>query len=206
MAKPKLARTRDFVQKALKAPLFQFIGKKTDDLDLDVVYAKSLEEAMSAFQGRMWNDALTRSGNHARAQIAVALGEKLPLRYEYSGRREHEAIQKAVKPLHALVDKMWSAHKLPLTIGRGGFLKPREYVKGFFFRIAEAYVYEDVVANSFGQHYLEPALMAGHLPCGWKGRLPAEGIKRSDVGRAVTEKVAAKTLKEYFGDGKLIVY
>jgi len=95
---------------------------------------------------------------------------------------------------------------MPKELGRNGWLKPIRRVRGWFFGIAYDYAYESAITKSFPRDYLEPWIVAGHFPCGWKGRLPADVMKRSGVGFTITKKRVAASMAETFGDGKLIVY
>ncbi|QDV87197.1 hypothetical protein TBK1r_62260 [Stieleria magnilauensis] len=49
--------------------------------------------------------------------------------------------------------------------------------------------------DSFERRFAEPWLLAGHLPCGWKGKVPREPKRWSDV-----------SLDDVVGDGKLVVF
>jgi hypothetical protein len=201
MSLAKIPRVRSFVKRTLKLPLFENVGQPIDDKR--IVGVRSFEDAFALMEHRTWQTVCTRVGNYTRAQQIVAFGEDW---YQRDYNDDIIRIGIEIKPIYKVIDSFWRKNRLPINPCESNWFRPKMVVRWFFLQLAIENAFESAVTQPFGANYLEPVLFAGHLPCGWKGRLPSEGIKRSDVGFSITKKLASKTIQEAYGDGRIVAY
>lgn len=192
---------RRFIKGAVTAPLLERLG---DPIEFDfAIGAKTAKAALTSMEMLTWENVVYRANDHAGAQQYVELGDDW---HNHAYDLEWDIFTNEIQPLRELFDSAWLEHGLPLKKrGDSG-----QTTVSFAFMALEAVAgdicYASVVKRSFARAYFEPVFMSGHLPCGWKGTLPSAVPDKRDVGPIITEKYAAKSLKELFGDGKLIVY
>ena len=191
-----VARARKFVTTALDAPLFEHVGQPLEDDD--VIRAKTLTQYRNAMKSAAWHKVSSRTLNHHAARIIDVYG------MDWFQKRNN----KSVKLICEEVDKTTFKSRMNAAWKRLGlpeeivpFIYPKTWTYNFISLIAYDYALGFGSDDSFKRRYIEPWLLAGHLPCGWKGRVPREPKTPPGV-----LPYAGVSLQEVVGDGKLVVF
>ena len=179
-----MSRARKFIEKALAAPLFEHIGDPLEDDG--VVRVKSAAQYKKAMNSASWDLLSDNTMNHHTSRIVAVYGRK------WFNERNNECVDMIWDEVdeslfERRMDAAWKRFKLPSDT------KQETYNQ--FSMVAFDHALGFGSEDSFERRFAEPWLLAGHLPCGWKGKVPREPKRWSDV-----------SLDDVVGDGKLVVF
>lgn len=189
-----ITRARTFLKEALKAPLFEQIREPlVDDSVVQAKTLKQLEKALSSNE-RFW---IGQSDHHTGMILEV---------YGWDWFQEHnnacvDAVQAEIDKtdLAARIDEAWARVELPEILGV--FTNTKQCANNWFRMIGYDYGLDFDETRSFERCFVEPWLMRGRFPCGWKGK-PQRKANLKNI-RNPWEGV---TVEDFAGDGRLIVF
>lgn len=194
MPKFSITRARNFLKRSLKAPLFEHMGQPLDDDS--VVQAKTIKQLEKAVlsNDRFWSNM----ANHRTGMLATANG------WDWFQKHNNDsvgAVQEEIDKLDfkARIDDAWASADIPEIIG--SYTSTKQWMNNHFRMTAFAYALNFDETQSFYRCFIEPWLLQGRFPCGWKGKPLPEPKSKYSV--SPWEKV---TVKDLVGDGRLIVY
>lgn len=189
----ELSKARTFLESALEFPLFEHMGEPIGSSG--VIHAKTIKQLGKALDSneRFW----TEQAYHHTGMILDSFG--------WEWKQEHNSqcvrsIQSEIDEtdLGARIDAAWTRIELP---GKLGYSDTKQWANNWFRTIAYDHALSFDGTRSFERHFVEPWLLRGRLPCGWKGK-PARNANLDDIDNPWK----GVTVTEFSGDGQLIVF
>ena len=197
-----LDRAREFIATALDAPLFQHVGEPFDDEN--VVRATTLAQYRKAMRAATWGNVVLRGLNYRASRIIEVYGP------EWFQNHNNESVQLITgeldrTPIRDRMDAEWQRLGLPREID--GVVRTQTWAYNHLKSIAYGYGLGFDPDDFFERKFVEAWLLRGHLPCGWKGRLPPEPEVKATPGViGIRALFAGLSLQDLIGDGKLVVF
>ena len=194
MPKFSIKRARKFLKEALKAPLFQHIGQPLeDDFVIQAKTLKQLEKSLDSNE-RFWSE---QSYHHTGMILDV---------YGWDWFQEYnnecvDAVQAEIDKtnLATRIDDAWARAELPEILDE--FTNTKQWANNWFRMIAYDYGLDFDETRSFERCFVEPWLMQGRFPCGWKGKPQ----RKADL-KNFRNPWKGVTVDDFAGDGQLIVF
>lgn len=191
-----ITRARRFIQLALDSPLYQHIGQPFEDDS--VVRVKTISQYERAMKSKAWDDVSNNTLNHHTARIIDTYGEA------WFQNRNNDCVEMIWEEIDKTsfqrrLNRAWKKAELPEEIEP--FINTKRWAYNFFSSLAYDHALGFGTEDTFERQYVEQWFLNGHLPCGWKGKVPREPKVKAGV-----LPWAGKSLKRAVGDGQLLVF
>ena len=183
---------QSFLEKIYAKPLFHAMGKPFNDNSVERV--RTSAQFLKFIQAPMYSNVGTEANNYVAFLCRRKFGE------EWFNKRWNENVSAARR----LLDRRKTETKIANAISEHGFTRDESVIQMLYDDLLDVALgrgYGLRKPQSFALTWIEPWLLRGHAPCGWKGRLPA--LPKAQVGHSPYEGLR---LDEVIGDGVLRVY
>ena len=186
-----LERGTEYLDRLLELPVYNAIGEDFDDHGTALRVADN-DEYVHAMQETSWLSVTHNALNFHARQIINCYGMDWFQKNNNSRVKEIER-EMELRNIRELIESTWSAKGIPEQFGEVWSAQQ------WTFSFIKTTVYDHSLGfdenDTFGMRFVEPWLLAGHLPCGWYGTVPK-----------APESWAGRPLDHVMGDGCLRVY
>lgn len=193
MHKFSIKRVRTVINQMSNAPLFEQMG---EDLDDDrVVHAQTLKQLAKALTSndRFWTD----QSDHHTGMILDVYG------WEWFDKHNNDCIQSVQAEIDksdipSCIDDAWARVGIPNEFSG---VDTKRWANNWFRMIGYDHGLGFDDRRSFELRFVEPWLVDGRFPCGWKGRPQ----RKPDLNN-INNPWHGVTVEDLVGDGQLIVF
>jgi hypothetical protein len=182
-----------FFDRLARAPFLQRLGEPIKDPDVATV--KTWVAVKKSICNRSWINVLNGANNYLVQRMHVGFGGDWI--NSHLNQTANQLRRQLPAKVRKAVDRFEKSEGLPEYFSRDVF--------GAIEGVALEHALSSLIPHgAFHRNVLEKWFVAGHLPCGWKGRLPKQ--PRALDWTLPTEKLSVPPLEAFIGDGRLIVY